>query len=170
MKRLFNFVAAGFFAATLVFASNAFAEASWQKLFDLALHSKDEMQVNDGSFYNTLTLVNGQEGPIDTSRGRKVEYFSTVSFLDSFGAKRPVYVDVVSEEWTERSADVFAVDQWLYRISLDGESIRFGHHTYLVEKKDGLVLDSGFHKETDATINAKWLSLKKMWLNLAERK
>lgn len=114
-----------------------FDSVKWQQLIARAIEKGNRMELPDG-IYSSL----GQTVPSDPEQDHHSEYFSTVGEL-SQNHYFPLWVETVSEDWERNAKGNWAIDQWQYRVSVQGEVDRVVH-LHIVEEKDGNVLSSDY--------------------------
>lgn len=112
-----------------------FDAQKWQALVDQAAKSPDVMDSQMGQF-RILTRMT----PNDPTQVHQADYFSVIGYPTTDGSSFSVMsVSAVSETWDIDADGNWDVDQWIYRLSAEGELTGISHNR-LVETQDGYVL------------------------------
>ncbi|HXT00109.1 MAG TPA: hypothetical protein VN915_05505 [Elusimicrobiota bacterium] len=150
------------FAASrgLVRAAAPVSPAHWLELI-AKVRALGTFTPTDGNIPDTYGLADVR-GPKDAAH--VADYVNEWGFTDSRGEFQPGEVTLVSEQWTIPADGNWHVDQWLFRLGMDG-SVGARAHITLVETQDGQVLaDDGENlKDGDPRVQAKYDALLNLW-------
>ena len=107
-------------------------------------------------------------GPKDAAH--LANYINEWGYTDSHGVFQPGEVTLVSEYWSIPADGNWHIDQWLFRLNVDG-SISSRAHITLVETRDGQVLgdDAEQLKDGDPRVAAKYDTLLDNWKTFQPR-
>ena len=150
------------FAASrdLVRAAAAVSPAHWQELV-AKVRALGTCTPTDGNIPSTYGLEDVR-GPKDAAH--VANYINEWGYTDSHGQFQAGEVTLVSEQWTIPADGNWHIDQWLFRMDMDG-AVGARAHITLVETKDGQVLadDAEALKDGDPRIQAKYDALLNLW-------
>lgn len=156
------------FSATreLVRAAAPVSPAHWQELV-AKVRALGTFTPTDGNIPDTYGLADAR-GPQDAAH--VANYINEWGYTDSHGTFQAGEVTLVSEQWTIPSDGNWHIDQWLFRVGMDG-AVSARAHITLVETKDGQVLadDGEALKDGDPRIQAKFDALLSLWNGWAPR-
>lgn len=144
----------------LVRAATPVSPAHWQELV-AKVRALGTFTPTDGNIPDTYGLADVR-GPKDAAH--IANYINEWGYTDSHGTFQAGEVTLVSEQWTIPSDGNWHIDQWLFRVGMDG-SVSARAHITLVETRDGQVLadDGEALKDGDPRIQAKFDALLNLW-------
>lgn len=159
MKRLFLYF---FLAVSLVFSSES--RAVDQKDLDfLITRAAREGQRQESYAGIYKTLKHSQSFGADS--GYQANYFSVVGGEDNAGNFHTGRIELVSEYWKLDPDGNWNIDQWLYKLSIDGRPMWVAHYR-MIQTPQGLVL---LHQGVTSTPAEEALVLEKLlnfWIHL----
>lgn len=138
----------------------------WQELV-AKVRALGTFTPSDGNMPATYGLEDVR-GPKDAAH--VANYINEWGYTDSHGNFEAGEVTLVSEQWTIPADGNWHIDQWLFRMGMDG-AVSARAHITLVETKDGQVLadDGEALKDGDPRIQAKFDALLNLWNGWAPR-
>ena len=144
----------------LVRAAAPVSPAHWQELV-AKVRTLGTFTPSDGNLPATYGLADVR-GPKDAAH--VANYINEWGYTDSHGEFQAGEVTLVSEQWTIPSDGNWHIDQWLFRVGMDG-TVGARAHITLVETMDGQVLadDGEALKDGDPRIQAKFDALLNLW-------
>ena len=130
---------------------------NWNKMLDIVQKTGKLLE----SPYGDYLFVEHIE-PADTAKPHVANYFSLVGGYDVNGVFQYTHIEVVSENWQINADGNWHIDQYLYRISTDGQ-IKTSSHVDMIQTKDRVVLkhESLDYDETAAKSN--WQRILNNW-------
>ena len=139
--------------------SHALGDRAFDSLIDFAAKT-GKRQASQFGVFKTLGHVQN----FGNETGYKVNYFSFVGGEGIDGNFNVGRVEMVSEFWGIDENGNWDIDQWLYKVSLDGKPTWVAHYR-LVQTFQGVVL---LHQGIDSTPEHEIAEFKKMlsfWLS-----
>lgn len=145
-------------ATVLIPFSFAQAESSrWEQLQQhITLHGAKAD--SDWGLYMTLKnrVLLGTDGSY------QVDYLSGVGGEDSNGVFHIGHLEDVSEVWRIDPNGNWDIEQWQYKVTVDGE-LQFFAHYHMIEKPNGIVLSQEGLPTSDPEFIHKWSELLEKW-------
>ncbi|MFV8250415.1 hypothetical protein [Bdellovibrio bacteriovorus] len=147
MKKLI----ASIVVSIVMLGSAALASGSqWENLNQII---KDTGTVSETQFGIYLTL--SSIVPIGTEGARQADYLSAVGGYDENGNFHAGHLEGVSEQWLIDADGNWSIDQWLFRVSVDGE-IDWIAHYHMVQKPNGTMISHDSLIVDDGEGESKW--------------
>ena len=140
--------------------------AHWQELV-AKVRALGQFTPSDGNVPDTYGLAD-LRGPAGAAH--VANYINEWGYTDSHGTFQAGEVTLVSEYWSIPADGNWHIDQWLFRLGMDG-SVGARAHITLVETRGGQVLadDAEPLKDGDPRIAAKFDALLNLWNGWAPR-
>ena len=100
-----------------------FDPQAWNKLIQTAVQTGDPLLMNDDLEMRVLKNIL----PNDPMASHQADYFSTVGYTNSQAEYQAYEISVVSENWQKTEDNQWLIDQWIYRVSIEGELLELTH-------------------------------------------
>jgi hypothetical protein len=130
---------------------------NWNKLLDIVQKKGQTLESEYGEY-----VYLEQIEPMDKSLPHIANYFSLVGGKDAVGQFGFGRIEVVSENWQLDQAGNWVIDQYLYRISPEGE-INSASHVNMVQTKDRLILKYDSVWLDEAASKSNWQRILNNW-------
>jgi hypothetical protein len=127
-----------------------FDSAKWKQLVEKIQTQGAHYQGPDENSWFTLSRVN----PADITVSHEADYISTIG-VESSREYVAFEIDAIFETWTLRPDHNWDLEQWMYRVEMNGD-LAGVWHSRLVETTDNVVLDMQ-ELPTDAPTSASEL-------------
>lgn len=136
---------------------NTVQKQNWDKLIDIV---QKKGHVLESAYGDYLFLQ--QIEPSDVTQAHVANYFSLVGGRDAAGQFNFGRIEVVSEDWQINQDGHWVIDQYLYRISPEGEIIS-GGHVEMIQTKDRIVLKHEFVELGENAVKSNWQRILNNW-------
>lgn len=154
MKKLITSI----FVSVLMLSSLAFAsDSQWEKLNQIIVQTGTPTETEYGT-YMSLTNIR----PIGSDGSRQADYVSAVGGYDDLGNFHAGRLEGVSELWQLNADGNWFVDQWLFRVSLEGEVDWLAHY-HMVQKPNGNIVSHDSLIVDDDEGESKWHTWVEEW-------
>lgn len=130
---------------------------NWNKLLDIVQMKGQTLESEYGEY-----VYLEQIEPMDKSLPHIANYFSLVGGKNAAGQFGFGRIEVVSENWQLDQAGNWVIDQYLYRISPEGEIIS-ASHVNMVQTKDRLILKYDSAWLDEAASKSNWQRILNNW-------
>jgi len=124
--------------------------AQWEALLARISAEGTRMDTDYGTY---LTLTRRE--PDDKSVTHTAAYISEVGAFSDEGVFHASHVESVYESWEKLANGNWAIDQWVFPVSADGD-LRRCFHAKILETSDGSVLDHQLHNLSDEAAMEAW--------------
>lgn len=146
-------------AILLSLTSSADSLKEWQDLITQVVTEGKLLENELGNFIYLETIT-----PNDKNADHIASYLTAMGGFNADKSFTVSHTQAVWENWQTNADGNWEVDQWMFKISNEGE-ITESFHYILVEKKNNHVLRHESVPTTKAELNAKWATLKAEWLS-----
>tara|TARA_B110001454_G_scaffold181094_1_gene174983 strand:+ start:35127 stop:35654 length:528 start_codon:yes stop_codon:yes gene_type:complete len=153
----FSTLAADAFAVSGVSPAESVQIRNWNKLLDIVQKKGHLLETEYGDY-----LFVEHVEPVDKTQAHVANYFSLVGGKDAGGQFNFGRIEVVSENWQLDQEGNWVIDQYLYRISPEGEIIS-ASHVDMVQSKDRLVLKYNSSGLDEAASKSNWQRILNNW-------
>ncbi len=130
---------------------------NWNKLLDIVQKKGQTLETEFGDYVYVEHIE-----PMDKSLPHIANYFSLVGGKDAVGQFTFGRIEVVSENWQLDKNGNWEIDQYLYRISPDGEIIS-ASHVNMVQAKDRQILKYDSAGLDEVASKANWQRILNNW-------
>jgi hypothetical protein len=151
------FLGYGAYANDFSLHSSEIQQQNWSKLLNIVEHTGKILE----SPYGDYLFVEHIE-PNDTSVAHVANYFSLVGGRDTDGKFHYSRVEVVSEDWQINADGNWQIDQWLFRISPEGQVLS-SSRVDMIQTKGRVVLKHESTALDEQTQTIQWQRILNGW-------
>ncbi|MCB9027325.1 MAG: hypothetical protein H6625_13470 [Bdellovibrionaceae bacterium] len=146
------------------FAANTSDEQSWQKLVQKIVKEGEVLNSEYGT-YLIMSEITPNKPDLDQDGNHINNYISLVGGFSPPSSSNFFlsHVEAVWENWQLDADGNWKVDQWLFKLTENGDLLSARHYS-LVETKQRRVLKHQYEKEKPEIGETIWMLLKKSWL------
>ncbi|OYZ23728.1 MAG: hypothetical protein B7Y39_03840 [Bdellovibrio sp. 28-41-41] len=130
---------------------------NWNKLLDIVQKKGQTLETEYGDYVYVEHIE-----PMDKTLPHVANYFSLVGGRDATGQFNFGRIEVVSESWQQDQDGNWVIDQYLYRISPEGEIISTSH-VNMVQTKDRQILKYDSAGLDEAASKSNWQRILNNW-------
>jgi hypothetical protein len=137
-KSFFSGLISILFIACISIGESSLAETKFLSWADLTYKAVTEGERTDayGGIFKTLSIVQ----PLDDDGSYEADHFSGVGGEDAYGKFHASQYQAVSEQWRIDQNGNWNIDQWLFKMDVDG-LLTWVAHFQLIELPNGTVLE-----------------------------
>ncbi|MBI3549398.1 MAG: hypothetical protein HY078_10195 [Elusimicrobia bacterium] len=126
----------------------------------------------EADFYPAQYSLKDVQG--DPKDSHSAEYVTIWGGVGDLGVFQGSWASFVSEDWPVKADGHWHIDQWIFRIAMDGEIIE-ATHIFMIQRKDRIIVDGSYktlgqYKRTQpvsaefrAEVQAKYEQLMRRW-------
>jgi hypothetical protein len=132
--------------------------AQWEALIQRIVAEGKASDTGAGTYLSLERIV-----PADKSVSHQADYISAVGAFTADGRFSASHLESVYETWTKLEDGNWAIDQWLFPVSLLG-NLKRCHHVRILETPDGSVLEHTLTPLTEEEAEREWAPRLRSWL------
>ena len=158
MKALFLALVMGWSVVAAAALPEGVEPAQWEGLIQKIVA---EGKASDMGVATYLSLERLE--PNDKAVTHQADYISAVGGYAPDGRFNATHLESVFETWTKLEDGNWAIDQWLFPVSLMG-NLKRSYHVQILESPDGTILEHNLTGLSEEEAEREWAPRLKSWL------